>query len=621
VSERDLAPGTVLLDKYRVDEQLGAGGMGRVVRASHLYLQQSVAIKVLLPQMVDSAPTVARFLREAQAAVRLKSEHTARVLDVGTLPDGRPYMVMEYLEGNDLNQVLRHHGPQEPAIVCDLMLQACEGLAEAHAIGIVHRDIKPSNFFITRRPDGSMLLKILDFGISKAPINYDDNLTQTHSVIGTPSYMAPEQMKSGRDADARSDIWSMGIVMYQLLHGRPPFAGASYAELAIQVAQEPPTPIHVPLSPGFGAAILRCLEKHPNRRHQNVGELARMLAPYSSDPHTASHIANRATRILQTRAAQPTIERGALPGQQSLPIGSNGGLSTPIPLSPAALSPRAWPPSPSSTGGRGEIGRSQLTQRTGGNRGWLIAGAMSLSILAATGGFIASNVMKDDPPASPAPATSPTPASLTAPTVATAPPPAPTSPTVPTKMGSATIEPPAPTAPMVPTKTESSTIDPATTAPAATAKAAVEANTGPIGDAKTETAIDGTETTSDTKAAATAPTSTTNSDVKPTTTRTVTANTETKPATKIETKPATKIGTKPATKIETKPATKTRTKQTIETRSTTKPATKPTTKTGMKPKTETKSTTKPATKPTTTETKSTTRPATKKSTDLFNSRH
>jgi eukaryotic-like serine/threonine-protein kinase len=221
----ELAPGTILLGKYRIDELIGTGGMGNVVRASHLYLQEAVAIKILLPQMAESESTVQRFLREAQAAVKLKSEHSARVMDVGTTPDGAPFMVMEYLEGNDLNQILRHHGPQLPQIAVDLMVQACEGIAEAHALGIIHRDIKPSNFFITRRPDGSMLLKILDFGISKSPVGYGE-LTGTQTVIGTPSSMPPEQMKSGRSADPRSDIWSIGVVIYQLLTGRTPFTGS-----------------------------------------------------------------------------------------------------------------------------------------------------------------------------------------------------------------------------------------------------------------------------------------------------------------------------------------------------------------------------------------------------------
>src|SRR5262249_57116015 len=221
--------------------------------------------KLLPPEAPQDDPTVQRFLREAEGMVKLRSEHSARVMDVATTDEGVPFMVMEFLDGNDLNQILRHHGPQQPAIVVDLLLQACEGIAEAHALSIIHRDIKPSNFFITRRPDGSMLLKILDFGISKTPVGYDE-LTGTQTVIGTPSYMAPEQMKSGRSADPRSDIWSIGVVMYQLITGQLPFAGESYAELVLKVGIEPPTPILVPLPAGLGDVVLRCLEKDPLAR-------------------------------------------------------------------------------------------------------------------------------------------------------------------------------------------------------------------------------------------------------------------------------------------------------------------------------------------------------------------
>src|SRR5262245_59767428 len=290
--------------------------MGRVVRASHLYLQQPVAIKILLPTMAESQGTVARFLREAQATVKLRSEHIARVMDVGTLEDGTPFMVMEYLDGHDLNQILRAHGPQMAQAVVDLILQACEGMAEAHALGIVHRDIKPSNFFITRRPDGSNLLKILDFGISKTPAEMSE-LTGTQTVIGTPTYMAPEQMVSARSTDPRSDIWSIGVVMYQLLAGRPPFEAETYAQLVLQVGTAPPAPLHVPLPPGLQDIVLRCLEKDPNKRIQNVGELARMLAPYASDPMSAQQSAERSSRILTSPRSSGGI---AMPG-------SAGGLS------------------------------------------------------------------------------------------------------------------------------------------------------------------------------------------------------------------------------------------------------------------------------------------------------
>jgi serine/threonine-protein kinase len=380
----ELAPGTILLGKYRIDGLIGTGGMGNVVRASHLYLHQPFAIKVLLPQMTESDSTKQRFLREAQATVRLKSEHSARVWDVGTMPDGAPFMVMEFLDGNDLNQILRHHGPQSPSIVVDLMLQACEGIAEAHALGIVHRDLKPSNFFITQRPDGSMLLKILDFGISKTPIGYED-LTGTQTVIGTPSYMAPEQMKSGRSADPRSDIWSIGVVIYQLLTGRPPFSGESYAELVLKVGLEPPDPIPEPLPTGLADVMLRCLEKDPKLRFQNVGELARMLAPYATDPISAVQSAGRAVRILQ--------QRGAQLGMQGSPLTAGGELSTPIPISPAQLTPRSWPPS---QGASLSQGAGQVTVRTRRNRRWLVAGVASLCVMAGIGGYAVSQLSRSD---------------------------------------------------------------------------------------------------------------------------------------------------------------------------------------------------------------------------------
>ncbi len=440
----DLAPGTVLLGKYRVDELIGTGGMGRVVRASHLYLHQPVAIKLLLPQMVESESTVARFLREAQAANKLKSEHICRVIDVGTTPDNTPYMVMEFLEGNDLNQILRHHGPQQPNVVVDLMLQACEGIAEAHAYNIIHRDIKPSNFFITQRPDGSMLLKILDFGISKAPVGYDD-LTGTQTIIGTPTYMAPEQMKSGRSADPRSDIWSIGVVMYQLLTGRPPFIGETYADLVLKVGIEPPQPILVPLPAGLGEVILRCLEKDPNARQQTVGELARMLAPYATDPIAAAQSSNRTMRTLQ--------QRGSSQGIQGLPLAAGGGLMTPPPLSPAQLTPRSWPPSQGSSlsGSAGQ----QHTYQTRASRGFVIGGIAALCIAAGVGGYAISQASKSDKPdrsnephvempqpaAAPTPQPTPPPAPAPAPQPSTAWKPTPVKPTI--------VDTPKPAAPAV----------------------------------------------------------------------------------------------------------------------------------------------------------------------------
>ena len=464
----DLSPGTILLGKYRIDALIGTGGMGNVVRASHLYLHQSVAIKILLPQMSESASTVQRFLREAQATVKLKSEHSARVIDVGTTPDGEPFMVMEFLDGNDLHQILRHHGAQPPSIVVDLMLQACEGIAEAHALGIIHRDIKPSNFFVTRRPDGSMLLKILDFGISKTPVGYDE-LTHTQTILGTPAYMAPEQMKSGRAADPRSDVWSIGVVMYQLITGRTPFAGESYAELVLKVGLEPPEPIAIPLPPGLPEVILRCLEKDPNLRHQNVGELARLIAPFATDPIAAAHAAGRVARTLQQRSMPVGMLDASLGG---------GGLSTPIPLSPAQLTPRSWPLSQATSLSQGA---GQVSVGPRGGRGWLIGGILGLCVLAGVGGYAVSQLSKGElQPAADVPATKvsapadPLPAATAAPAPATTVAPAPATTVAPAP--AATIA-PAPAATIAPTTTTppghpAAASEPAVVAPAPTAKPA-----------------------------------------------------------------------------------------------------------------------------------------------------
>jgi eukaryotic-like serine/threonine-protein kinase len=287
--------GSILAGKYRIDRVLGRGGMGIVVQAMHLQLGQSVAVKFLLPEVLDKDELVQRFLREAQAAVRLRSEHVARVIDVGTLDTGAPYMVLEYLDGTDLAHYPRSH--LTPGVIVDLMLQACEALAEAHSLGIIHRDLKPANFFVTKRSDGSALLKILDFGISKAPTAQDSNLTTTQVVMGTPAYMSPEQMKSARGVDARSDIWSLGVVLYQLLEGEQPFEAESFAALCIKVATEPPRPMATELPAGFAEIVYRCLEKTRAQRFANVGQLARALAPFARSATQAAITLERTAKV------------------------------------------------------------------------------------------------------------------------------------------------------------------------------------------------------------------------------------------------------------------------------------------------------------------------------------
>ncbi|HRC54410.1 MAG TPA: serine/threonine-protein kinase, partial [Kofleriaceae bacterium] len=293
-----VAAGTILLNKYRIDRVLGQGGMGVVALAYHLQLQQPVAIKFLLPEVLDKHSVVQRFLREAQASVRLKSEHVCRVIDVGQLETGAPYMVMEYLEGLDLDALLRQQGRVHPGIAVDFMLQACEALAEAHALGIVHRDLKPSNFFLTQRADGSPLIKVLDFGISKTTSQVDENLTTTQSILGTPAYMSPEQLKASKYVDARSDIWSLGIVLYELLVGHRPFSASAFSELVLKVAMDPAPVPAVALPPGLSEIVLRCLAKDADGRFVSVAELAYALAPYAQTGSVAASAVERTSRIL-----------------------------------------------------------------------------------------------------------------------------------------------------------------------------------------------------------------------------------------------------------------------------------------------------------------------------------
>jgi serine/threonine-protein kinase len=292
-------PGTVLLEKYRVEGVLGRGGMGVVLRVTHLHLGEELAIKILRPDAGGGPEVHARFLREAQSAVRLRGEHVARVGDVGVLPGGAPYMVMEYLRGGDLSGELARRGALPPGEIVDYVLQACEALAEAHALGIVHRDIKPSNLFLTRRPDGSPLVKVLDFGISKAPIGSPGVLTRTDTVMGTPGYMSPEQMKASKDVDARSDIWALGIVLYECLNGRRPFDAETFSATVLRAATEPPPLMDPRLPRGLQVVILQCLEKDRAARFPSIAALAAALAPFARDSRSAGIIVERTAAMLQ----------------------------------------------------------------------------------------------------------------------------------------------------------------------------------------------------------------------------------------------------------------------------------------------------------------------------------
>jgi serine/threonine-protein kinase len=279
--------GDVLAGKYRIERVIGEGGMGVVVAAHHLQLDQKVAIKFLLPEMLTNPEIVARFAREARAAVRIKSEHVARVADVGTLENGAPYMVMEFLEGTDLSAFLQQQGRQSVPQAVEFTLQACEAIAEAHALGIVHRDLKPANLFVTRRADHVLSIKVLDFGISKvttagstAP---DANMTKTSMSLGSPLYMSPEQMASTRNVDERTDIWALGAILHEMLTCNAPFNGTTLPEICYKIATEPPAPLRTlrPDAPWeVEAVIKKCLEKQRTERYRNVAELAAALVDF-----------------------------------------------------------------------------------------------------------------------------------------------------------------------------------------------------------------------------------------------------------------------------------------------------------------------------------------------------
>jgi serine/threonine-protein kinase len=303
--------GDVLAGKFRIERVLGVGGMGMVVSAMHLHLDERVAIKFLLPDALANAEAVARFGREARAAVKIKSEHVARVIDVGALETGAPYMVMELLRGRDLSVLLRDSGALPVNVAVQYVLQACEALAEAHAIGIVHRDLKPANLFLTARADGSPCIKVLDFGISKVTnvsgSGSDMGMTRTQSIMGSPLYMSPEQMASAKDVDQRADVWAVGCVLYELITGRVPFEAETMPQLCTLILhQEPPHPrsVRADVPDGVAEAILRCLRKDRSQRYPNVAALAMDLAGFSPDAGPRS--AERISRVLSSSGMSGT---------------------------------------------------------------------------------------------------------------------------------------------------------------------------------------------------------------------------------------------------------------------------------------------------------------------------
>ncbi|HEY3593995.1 MAG TPA: serine/threonine-protein kinase, partial [Polyangiaceae bacterium] len=318
-----LNPGDTLAGKYHIERVLGRGSMGVVMLARHIHLDVRVAIKVMLPDVVSHGEHIGRFLREARAAAKIKNEHVARVIDVEVMPNGMPYIVMEFLEGQDLGALLERNGPLPIGDAVDYILEACDALADAHAQGIVHRDFKPANVFLAQQAGGRSITKILDFGISKMSVG-DVAMTSTVALMGSPAYMSPEQMLSSRDVDARTDIWAVGVTLYQLLTGGLPFGGTTVPEVCARVIHVEPPPLRASradVPPGLDAAVMRCLVKNRDQRFQSVPELVAAILPFAraraavgSNPSSVDARAVRSTAMPNSQATWvPDITENTVP--------------------------------------------------------------------------------------------------------------------------------------------------------------------------------------------------------------------------------------------------------------------------------------------------------------------
>jgi serine/threonine-protein kinase len=409
--------GDTIAGKYKVDRLLGRGGMGYVVAATHLKLAQTVAIKILKPELCEDDGEVERFLREARASVRIQSEHVARVLDVGALDDGGPYMVIEFLEGRDLAHELKERKALPVGEAVDYVLQASEAVAEAHALGIVHRDLKPANLFRTRRSDGSALIKVLDFGISKALAHEGQTARSvahtTQGVLGSPCYMSPEQVQRPRAVDTRSDIWSIGVILYELLAGAPPFIAETPLSIWSAVMTTPAPSIRA-LRPdvpeGLDDVIRKCLEKEQASRYADIIELASALGPYTT---TGTAPVSRLRAIMRSArergsdgsmrppppAADPTF-REASRSLQATPTLESPGRAEPGAVRQEEKDAKDTP------SGITHSSSSAVGTRSGRRLAWASASATLVVAVGALGLYMAGGSLRSRSPATSQPAPS-----------------------------------------------------------------------------------------------------------------------------------------------------------------------------------------------------------------------
>ena len=297
-------------DKYVITRHLGEGGMGIVFEALHVRLRQPVALKFLKPAALAFPESVTRFEREARATGQLRGPHVAHVLDVDVDDQGLPYIVMELLTGRDLDAEMQlRPGPFPISEAVDYVVQACAGMAEAHALGIVHRDLKPSNLFLAEDEDGTRTLKVLDFGISKM-MQLPSSVTSTCVSMGTPLYMSPEQVRSSKYVDQRTDVWSLGVMLYELLAGVPPFSGTATSCIAAIIADDVPllSTFRADVPEALVAALAKALQKDVSQRYADVYAFAEALAPFALGPTpTFTTVVSRPSYSSVPDEAQPLM--------------------------------------------------------------------------------------------------------------------------------------------------------------------------------------------------------------------------------------------------------------------------------------------------------------------------
>ncbi|AKV04800.1 Serine/threonine protein kinase PrkC, regulator of stationary phase [Labilithrix luteola] len=394
--------------KYRVEKIIGEGAMGYVLGVYHLELEERLAIKWVRDVQAAGQQAIDRFLREAKLCAKIQSEHVVRVRDVARTDAGTPFIVMELLDGHDLSALVEGGKRVPPPLAVDYVVEACDAVAEAHQLGIVHRDLKLANLFLARRKDGSDVVKVLDFGISKVTSTASMAMTAGTAILGSPLYMSPEQWRSSKDVDARSDIWSLGVVLFELLTSDVPFVAESLPQLCMQITNAPARDV-MQMAPGVPEGLARvvhaCLEKDPAHRPQNVGAMARALAPYATPRSRAS--LERISRMWPTggihevqAVSRPQPSSVSLPAFQAQTLVAPEHLRPP--MGPAGHMTAGQPPTPSSTlpnwaASQGTTASATKTSRAGLFVGGGV-GVVAIALAAAFG-------LKQAPP-KPTPATS-----------------------------------------------------------------------------------------------------------------------------------------------------------------------------------------------------------------------